>query len=276
MPHGEVAPYPHRLDIPARPQLLHEVSRAQMRHVLREGHHVDLIHPQIHEQLPPLLENGTTEAQLRVLRAIQEMPGITQKELARFLGLLYRVVPKIGPLKPLSFKTPTPEAEKLFEESFKATHARYAAALDAVARGRIDVANTDFDTGRPTRRGEYALADKTYGELVHRLSKSQHRQASTALRRNIGAFYGSPAPESVDRARISEHMAAKQTFLLTEQESLSAADMLLALLGIEPQVTNFAPAARLEAVKYLVAIRAERAARRDQAVGEVNRAPAAS
>ena len=36
---------------------------------------------------PPLLENGTTEAQLRVLKAIQEMPGITQKELARFLGL---------------------------------------------------------------------------------------------------------------------------------------------------------------------------------------------
>jgi len=38
-------------------------------------------------QLPPLVENGTTEAQLRVLKAIQEMPGITQKELARFLGL---------------------------------------------------------------------------------------------------------------------------------------------------------------------------------------------
>ena len=104
-------------------------------------------------------------------------------------------MPKIGPLKPLSFKTPTPEAEKLFEESFKATRARYAAALDAVARGRIDVANTDFDTGRPTRRGEYALADKTYDELVHRLSKSQYREASTALRRNIDAFYGGPAPE---------------------------------------------------------------------------------
>ncbi|TLZ57721.1 MAG: winged helix-turn-helix transcriptional regulator, partial [Methanobacteriota archaeon] len=36
---------------------------------------------------PPILENGTTEAQLRVLKAIQEMPGITQKELSRFLGL---------------------------------------------------------------------------------------------------------------------------------------------------------------------------------------------
>ena len=38
-------------------------------------------------EMPPLLENGTTESQLRVLKAIQEMPGITQKELAKFLGL---------------------------------------------------------------------------------------------------------------------------------------------------------------------------------------------
>jgi len=38
-------------------------------------------------QAPPVLENGTSEAQLRVLKVIQEMPGITQKELSRFLGL---------------------------------------------------------------------------------------------------------------------------------------------------------------------------------------------
>ena len=38
-------------------------------------------------QPPPILENGTTESQLRVLKAIQEMPGITQKELSKFLGL---------------------------------------------------------------------------------------------------------------------------------------------------------------------------------------------
>src|SRR5439155_17600834 len=38
-------------------------------------------------QPPPLLENGTSEVQLRVVKAIQEMPGSTQKELARVLGL---------------------------------------------------------------------------------------------------------------------------------------------------------------------------------------------
>ena len=37
---------------------------------------------------PPLpLENGTSETQTRILKAIQEMPGITQKELVRLFGL---------------------------------------------------------------------------------------------------------------------------------------------------------------------------------------------
>jgi len=38
-------------------------------------------------ELPPLPENGTTLAQQIVLKVIEEMPGITQKQLSRFLGL---------------------------------------------------------------------------------------------------------------------------------------------------------------------------------------------
>jgi len=80
---------------------------------------------------------------------------------ARFLAFVYRLLPKIGPLRPLSFKTPTPEAERLFADSFKDTRARYGAALDQVRRGRLNLANTDFDTGKPRAFGEYALADET-------------------------------------------------------------------------------------------------------------------
>ena len=43
-------------------------------------------------------------------------PGL----FARFVGLLYRVLPKIGPLKPLSFKALTPEAQTLFDKSVAA------------------------------------------------------------------------------------------------------------------------------------------------------------
>jgi hypothetical protein len=114
-----------------------------------------------------------------------QKPGL----LARFLALLYRLLPKVGPLRPLEFKAPTKEAEALFLESFKSTRERYGAALDALGRGRLDLPNTDFDTGKPTTRGEYKMADDTYAELLHRLTGRRSAGVPDALRLNINAFF---------------------------------------------------------------------------------------
>ncbi len=65
-----------------------------------------------------------------------------------------------------------------------------------------------------------------------------------ATAREMLQLYGSPTPAAVDRARIAEHMAKGQTFLLTERDSLSAADMMLALLGMDAQVVD-GPATRI-------------------------------
>jgi Zinc dependent phospholipase C len=112
-------------------------------------------------------------------------PGL----LARFLGFLYRLVPKIGPFRPLSFKPPSPEAERLFVDSFRDTRARYAAALNAVGNRRLDVPNTNFDIGRPGGIGEYALADETYLELLEKHAKKRHfAQVPPELRANIAAY----------------------------------------------------------------------------------------
>ena len=92
---------------------------------------------------------------------------------AKVITFLYRLLPKIGPLKPLSFKAPTPEAERLFADSFKDTRARYARALDELRAGHLQLPNTNFDTGRPAKRGEYSLADKTYDELDKRLARAK-------------------------------------------------------------------------------------------------------
>ena len=70
---------------------------------------------------------------------------------ARFLGFIYRILPKIGPLKPLSFKTPSAEAEALFGSSFRDASARLRADVRAFAGGRVELSNTNFDTGRPSR-----------------------------------------------------------------------------------------------------------------------------
>ena len=138
-----------------------------------------------------------------------QKPGL----LARFLAFLYKLLPKIGPLRPLQFKAPTPEAEALFLESFKGTRERFRAALDALGRGRLDVPNTDFDTGKPSAHGEYTLADDTYAELLKRVTDGHHDGVSRALRDNINAFYAA-APERVSgrkerkrAARIKERLA---------------------------------------------------------------------
>ena len=124
-------------------------------------------------------------------------PGV----FARILAFLYRLLPKIGPLRPLSFKTPEPQAEQWFEQSFRDTRARYGNALVAVGEHRLSLANTDFDTGRPSHVGEYPLADTTYEELVKRLKKKKWAGASAALRADIDRFYAtsSASPAATGR-----------------------------------------------------------------------------
>lgn len=113
---------------------------------------------------------------------------------ARFLAVIYNLVPKIGPFRSLGFSVPTPEAERLFLESFTATRERFRQSLDALRAGRLHLPNTDFDTGRPSARGEYPLADVTYDELLDKLADRGFADMPTALSANIVAYYGAADP----------------------------------------------------------------------------------
>jgi hypothetical protein len=96
----------------------------------------------------------------------------------------------------LKFEAPTPEAQKLFLDSFNETKQRYATELAALSAGRLTLPNTDFDTGESAVYGEYSLADETYAELLKRLEKTTFTSVDTALRQHIVAFYR-PAPAAV-------------------------------------------------------------------------------
>jgi hypothetical protein len=87
---------------------------------------------------------------------------------ARVLGFLYALLPKIGPLRPLSFRVPTPEAERLFLASLTRTRARFGDDLQALRAGRLRLPNVNLDTGHPSAPGEYPLADATVRELAKR------------------------------------------------------------------------------------------------------------
>jgi hypothetical protein len=117
--------------------------------------------------------------------SIYRRPGIGTRILAFFLKL----IPKIGPFSAVKFKIPTPRTEDMYIKSVDLTVEDYSAELRKLGAGHLNLQNTDFDTGRPVRAGEYRLADKTYARLLDELSGRPSDPIPADLRQNILAFY---------------------------------------------------------------------------------------
>lgn len=100
-----------------------------------------------------------------------------------------RVFPKIGPLKGLRFTEPGEAAEKLFIQSFDTVMVHYNSYLKKIATDKIQFANKDLDTGKPTTQGEYDLCDVNYNKLLLKLEDEDFHNLSPALKHNILAFY---------------------------------------------------------------------------------------
>ncbi len=112
--------------------------------------------------------------------------------MEKFLAFLIRILPKIGPLKVLALKTPTPAAEKLFESSFNTTLDRYRKLLGEVAAGLPDLPNVNFDTGEIDGPGEYQLNDETQAKLLDQLAKQNFAGAPPEMRAELLEFFGHP------------------------------------------------------------------------------------
>jgi hypothetical protein len=116
-----------------------------------------------------------------------------------FLSFLYRVLPKIGPLRVLDFRTPTPQTEKLFEESFNVTLDRYRTFLADLGKGEVTLRNDNFDVGETTARGQYRLEDNACAQLLDELAKKEFSEASPELRADLLRFFSSSDIPSSDR-----------------------------------------------------------------------------
>jgi hypothetical protein len=111
-------------------------------------------------------------------------PGIRSKTLAYIL----RVVPKVGPFRPLDFKRLTPETEKMYMASFNSTIARYRELLAQQRAGRLELVNDNLDVGASTAAGKYSLTDGAYSKLLDKLH-DRYPALPDALRSDILAFY---------------------------------------------------------------------------------------
>jgi hypothetical protein len=118
----------------------------------------------------------------------------------KFLAFLVRILPKIGPLKVLQLKTPTPATEQMFEASFNAAMDRYRKLLREVDSGPPTLPNDNFDTGSVTGPGIYGLNDKAQATLLAELAKQNFSGASSEIRAELLEFFGHPdAPYAVKR-----------------------------------------------------------------------------
>jgi hypothetical protein len=108
---------------------------------------------------------------------------------AYFMAALFKVAPKVGPLRAIDFKEPTPKTEDLYFKSVDQTIDRFGKALGEVKSQDLNAPNIDLDTGKPTKRGEYPLADATYRELLDQLADDHFSHMDDALRNNILEFY---------------------------------------------------------------------------------------
>jgi Zinc dependent phospholipase C len=118
----------------------------------------------------------------------------------KFLAFLYKLIPKFGPLKVLQFKTPTPEAQHLFRESFNATLDKYRQLIAEERTGHLDLPNDNFDVGEATGPGKYAMNDDTHAELLGKLAGRKFAGVSPELRDELLHFYSEPdAPYATKR-----------------------------------------------------------------------------
>jgi len=135
---------------------------------------------------------------------------------ARIFSYFIRVLPKIGPLKPFAFKLPTPEAQKYFRSSFQKVMGEYCTRIRQqpadTAKTPLRLPNNDFDTGHPTKAGEYALADETYGEWLRKLADKDFEHVTPVMKQNILTFFGSmpPVPASEKEREKDERRETQQ------------------------------------------------------------------
>ena len=118
----------------------------------------------------------------------------------RFLAFLVKLFPKVGPLKVLKLRTPTPETERKFEASFNAALDRYKLLVTQTRTGTPDIPNDNFDTGTVTPPGVYFMNDDVHAELIEKLAKQNFAGITPDLRAELLQYYSDPnAPNATKR-----------------------------------------------------------------------------
>jgi hypothetical protein len=137
------------------------------------------------------------------------------------LAFLFRLVPKIGALRILKMRTPTPEAEKLLEASFNSALDHYRVLLkEEWQAGKVRLPNDNFDLGTVAGRGEYWMGDRAMEKLTVRLSQTSFEDVTPELRADLLQFYAEPPGH--DSKKLSAKDRRKLRAALEELRNMAA------------------------------------------------------
>ncbi|HUN88002.1 MAG TPA: zinc dependent phospholipase C family protein [Terriglobales bacterium] len=117
-------------------------------------------------------------------------PGFRAHLLA---GVVF-VLPKVGPVSLLAIKIPDEQTQQWYVHSVNETVNRYEAILNGLKNdGKApQLTDRDLDTGKKELPGAYRLTDKTYAELLKRITAKPDRELPPGIRENLLAFYSHP------------------------------------------------------------------------------------
>jgi hypothetical protein len=130
----------------------------------------------------------------------------------RFLAVVLKLIPPIGPLRHLRIRVPTPEVEKLFMASFDLTVHDMQIDLAAAQHPDVHFDDINYDLGVRTRPGQYRLEDESYADWLDHLAAKQFAGVTPAIRREILAYYSDPN-SPIDTKRHPKQWLRVQTEL---------------------------------------------------------------
>jgi hypothetical protein len=106
----------------------------------------------------------------------------------------------------LAIKIPSAETDEWYVRSLNRTVDTFTRLLQqSNAAGSFPViANLDLDTGDGVKRGDYPLADRTYDQLLERLTTQLQRPIPASLKRNILEYYAE-AGTAEPGEKVSKH-----------------------------------------------------------------------
>jgi hypothetical protein len=120
--------------------------------------------------------------------AYRKTPGFRSHLYA---GWLY-ILPKVGTLKLLSIKGPTPPTEVLYIKSMNRSIKSLRFVLTNFDHIERYIPNRDLDTGLVVKPGGYPLADRTYATLLDMITQHPDKVVPNQLKHDLLGYYADP------------------------------------------------------------------------------------